>query len=70
MTSAGEVQEIEAEVNHFRDRVALLRVRLYRRGIASSERLQELQYSLDSAQRRLHEARAARPRRLEFPPRP
>ncbi|MGI8712110.1 MAG: hypothetical protein ACR2NR_02800 [Solirubrobacteraceae bacterium] len=62
MISAGEVQEIEAEVNHFRDRVALLRVRLYRRGIATSERLQELQRNLESAQRRLGEARATRTR--------
>lgn len=58
MSSLHQIEEIQAEVNHYRDSVALLRARLYRRGMGSSQRLEELQRRLESAQRRLHDARA------------
>ena len=58
MTSLHQIDDLHAEVNHYRDSVALLRVRLYRRGIRSNQRLEELQTRLDSARRRLREARA------------
>jgi hypothetical protein len=62
MTSLHQIEEIQAEVNHYRDSVALLRARLYRRGMANTPRLEELQRRLDSAQSRLRAARAsARP---------
>jgi hypothetical protein len=59
MTSLHQIEEIQAEVNHYRDSVALLRARLYRRGMANTPRLEELQRRLDSAQSRLRTARAA-----------
>ena len=62
MTSLAQIEEIHAEVNHYRDSVALLRARLYRRGIGTNQRLEELQRRLESAQRRLREARATRAR--------
>ncbi len=58
MTSLHQIDDLHAEVNHYRDSVALLRVRLYRRGITSNKRLEELQVRLESARRRLREARA------------
>ena len=58
MSSPREIEAIEAEVNYYRDSVALARARLYRRGAATSPRLEELQRRLDSAQRRLRAARA------------
>lgn len=58
MKTLREIEEIHAEVNHYRDSVALLRARLYRRGIGTNQRLEELERKLESAQRRL---RAARP---------
>jgi hypothetical protein len=53
-----QIDDLHAEVNQYRDSVALLRVRLYRRGIRSNKRLEELQARLESARRRLREARA------------
>ncbi len=60
MRTSSQIQDLEAEVYYYRDRVALLRARLYRRGIGSTDRLLELQRSLESAQRRLREARDRR----------
>lgn len=61
MRALQRIEEIQAEVNYYRDSVALLRARLYRRGLGtSSQRLEELQRRLESAQRRLREARAAK----------
>jgi hypothetical protein len=58
VTSLQEIEAIQAEVNHYRDSVALLRARLYRRGGGVTPRLEELQRQLASAQRRLRTARA------------
>ena len=60
MTTLQEIEAIHAEVNYYRDSVALLRARLYRRGAGSTPRLEELQRRLDSAQSRLRAARATR----------
>ena len=60
--SSAEIERLQAEVTYYRDRVALLRARLYRRGIGANARLQELERNLESAQRRLRDAR--------HPPRP
>lgn len=58
MSTLQELEAIHAEVNYYRDSVALLRARLYRRGAGSTPRLEELQRRLDSAERRLRLARA------------
>jgi hypothetical protein len=64
MSTLHEIGEIQAEVYHYRDSVALLRARLYRRGIGTNQRLEDLQLRLESAQRRLRQARATpRPQR-------
>ena len=53
-----ELEEIHAEVNHYRDSVALLRARLYRKGVGSNKRLEELERKLESARVRLRAARS------------
>jgi hypothetical protein len=58
MSTLQEIEAIHAEVNEYRDTVALLRARLYRRGTRTTPRLEQLQRRLDSAELRL---RAARP---------
>ena len=63
MSSLAQIAEMEAEVVYYRDRLALLRARLYRQGVASSPRLEELKRQLDGAQRRLRVARATAPPR-------
>jgi outer membrane protein TolC len=60
-SSLREVEAVQAEVTHYRDTIALLRARLYRNGVASTPRLEELQRRLAGAQRRLAAARAALP---------
>jgi hypothetical protein len=59
--ASAEIQVLEAEVSYCRDRIALLRAKMYGRGIGSGERLKELQQSLESAELRLREARSAKP---------
>jgi hypothetical protein len=63
MSSLREMEEIQAEVTWCRDRVALLRARLYRQGVGTSPRLEELERRLESAERRLRTARATAPPR-------
>ncbi len=58
MTSARELEAIEAEVTYYTDSVAVARARLYRRGGGTTPRFEELQRRLDSAQQRLRAARA------------
>lgn len=61
MSSPREIEAIQAEVAYYRDSIALLRARLYRRGLTGTPRLDEMQRRLDSAQRRLAAARASAP---------
>jgi hypothetical protein len=61
VTSPREIEALAAERNYYRDSVALLRARLYRRGGGMTPRLEELQRRLDSAERRLRAARAEPP---------
>ncbi len=58
MSTLREIEAIAAERNYYRDSVALLRARLYRRGAGPTPRLEELQRRLESAERRLRAARA------------
>ena len=57
MSTLQEIEAIHAEVNEYRDSVALLRARLYRRGSQITPRLEQLQRRLDSAELRLRAAR-------------
>ena len=58
MSTLREIEALQAEVDYYRDSVALLRARLYRRGVGITPRLQELEQRLDSAELRLRAARA------------
>jgi hypothetical protein len=62
VSSLHEIEDIAAERNYYRDSVALLRARLYRRGVCPTPRLEELQRRLESAEQRLRAARAGAPR--------
>jgi len=62
VSSLQEIEDIAAERNYYRDSVALLRARLYRRGVRPTARLEELQRCLESAEQRLRVARAGAPR--------
>lgn len=57
MTSLGEIERLRAEADYYRDRVALLRGKLYRWGLGSTARLEALERQLESAEQRLHDAR-------------
>jgi predicted nucleic acid-binding Zn-ribbon protein len=54
--SAAHLEQLQAEVNYYRDRVALLRAKLYRSGHGTNSRLQDLERELERAQRRLRDA--------------
>lgn len=66
MSTQREIEAIHAEVNYYRDSVALLRARLYRRGAGTTPRLEELQRRLDSAELRLRAARSKPPTTQQF----
>jgi hypothetical protein len=61
VTTLHQQQAIQAEVNYYSDSVALLRARLYRRGVGTTPRLEDLQRRLDSARERLRAVRAEPP---------
>jgi hypothetical protein len=51
------IEQLQAEAFYVHDRVALLRARLYRRGVGTNARLQELERELERAEQRLQDAR-------------
>ena len=57
MSSRTEIEQLRAEADYYRDRVALLRAKLYRWGVGSNARLQALERELERAQQRLRDAR-------------
>jgi hypothetical protein len=48
---------MQADVDYYRDRAALLRAKLYRWGLGTNARLQELERELERARQRLRDAR-------------
>lgn len=58
MSSSNRIEDLQAEVDYYRDRVALQRARLYR-GVGSSSRLEEFERSLEGAEGRLQRALTA-----------
>lgn len=56
MSTRDEIDELQAVARYYRDRVALLRAKLYRGGIGSNARLQDLERELEHAQKRLRAA--------------
>ena len=57
MRSRNEIDQLRAEADYYHDRVTLLRAKLYRWGLGTNPRLQELERALERAQQRLREAR-------------
>ncbi len=57
MSSRREIEQLQADADYCRDRIALLRAKLYRWGLGSNARLQALERELERAQRRVDEAR-------------
>ncbi|MDQ6820503.1 MAG: hypothetical protein M3076_09260 [Actinomycetota bacterium] len=55
MTSLREIEALQADARYYRDRVALLRAKLYRSGTGSSGRLLELERELERAEQRLRD---------------
>jgi hypothetical protein len=62
MTSDGGIEQLAAEVDHFRNRLSLLRARIYSGKPTSEERRREFERALESAERRLRNARGLPPR--------
>ncbi len=58
MSSSGERELLQADARYYRDRVALLRAKLYRWGQGSNAQLKELERSLERAEQRLREHRS------------
>lgn len=57
MSSPNEIELLQAEANYYRDRVALMRAKLYRLGVGTTARLRELERELERAEQRLRDAR-------------
>ncbi len=55
--SSRQIEELKAEADYYRDRVALLRAKLYRWGLGPSPRLRALERAMERAQQRLRDAR-------------
>lgn len=55
--SSNQIQQLQADADYYRDRVALLRAKLYRWGLGTNAQLQELERELELAQQRLREER-------------
>ncbi len=56
MTAAQEIEQLQAGVAYYRDKVALMRAKLYRSGTGSNARLEALERELERAQQRLRDA--------------
>jgi hypothetical protein len=54
---SNEIELLQADARYYRDRVALLRAKLYRWGLGSNARLRELERELERAEQRLREER-------------
>ena len=57
MSSSAEVERLQAEASYCRDRVSLMRAKLYRLGLGPSARLRELERELERAEQRLRDER-------------
>ena len=58
MSSERDIELLEADARYYRDRVALLRAKLYRWGEASTPQLKELERRLTGAEEQLRAMRA------------
>jgi hypothetical protein len=58
VSSSNDIELLEADARYYRDRVALLRAKLYRWGHGSTAQLRDLERRLTGAEQRLREHRA------------
>jgi hypothetical protein len=58
--TAKQFDALQAEADYYRDRIALLRAKLYRWGLGTNGRLRELEGRLAHAEQRLRDARDSR----------
>jgi hypothetical protein len=58
VSSTRNIEHLQAEARYYKDRVALLRAKLYRWGVGSNARLQELEGELERAEHRLSAERS------------
>jgi hypothetical protein len=58
VSTARDIELLEADARYYHDRVALLRARLYRWGKGSTPQLRELERRLAGAERRVREQRS------------
>jgi hypothetical protein len=58
LSSTNEIELAQADARYYRERVALLRAKLYRLGLGSSPRLQQLERELQHAEQRLRKVRS------------
>lgn len=61
MSAASDMELAKADARYLRERISLLRAKLYGRGETATPRLVELERRLVGAERRLRELRARRP---------
>jgi hypothetical protein len=61
VSSARELELLDANARYYRERIALLRAKQYGRGLGSSAQLQRLERELELAEQRLREAHQKRP---------
>jgi len=57
VSSSAEIERLQAEASYCRDRVSLMRAKLYRLGLGPSARLRELERELERAEQRLRDGR-------------
>jgi hypothetical protein len=55
--SSNKIELLQADARYYRDRVALLRAKLYRWGLGSSPRLEELERNMVRAEQRVRDQR-------------
>jgi hypothetical protein len=58
VSSSNEIELAQADARYYRDRVALLRAKLYRWGLGATPRLRELERQLQCAEQRLRDVRS------------
>lgn len=59
MSSNREIEQLEADAVYCRERISLLRAKLYRWGLGRNARLQRLERDLELAEQRVQTARRA-----------
>jgi hypothetical protein len=57
VSSRDKIEQLQADVDYYHDRVALLRAKQYRWGLPSDEHLQALERALEQAKTHLRDAR-------------